>query len=79
MTDTSPLLLTPGPLTTSEATRRAMLRDWGSRDEAFIALTARVRRCIGQVFEADMRRAVAAIGEALREQGVAEAGRSKAA
>lgn len=39
-----PLLLTPGPLTTSRTTREAMLRDWGSRDEAFIAMTARVRR-----------------------------------
>lgn len=39
----TPLLLTPGPLTTAIATRRAMLADWGSRDEAFIALTARVR------------------------------------
>ena len=37
-------LLTPGPLTTALATKEAMLRDWGSRDEAFIALTARVRR-----------------------------------
>ena len=36
-------LLTPGPLTTAEATRRAMLRDWGSRDGDFKALTARVR------------------------------------
>lgn len=25
-----PILLTPGPLTTSERTRDAMLRDWGS-------------------------------------------------
>lgn len=40
----SPLLLTPGPLTTSAETRAAMNRDWGSRDEAFIALTARIRR-----------------------------------
>lgn len=40
----APLLLTPGPLTTSAATKEAMLRDWGSRDEAFIALTQRVRR-----------------------------------
>ncbi len=39
----TPYLLTPGPLTTSEATRNAMPRDWGSRDERFIALTARVR------------------------------------
>ena len=37
------VLLTPGPLTTAEDTRRAMLRDWGSRDGAFVALTARVR------------------------------------
>jgi 2-aminoethylphosphonate-pyruvate transaminase len=44
MTAASPLLLTPGPLTTSAATKEAMLRDWGSRDEAFIALTERVRR-----------------------------------
>lgn len=39
-----PLLLTPGPLTTSRTTREAMLRDWGSRDDAFLAMTARVRR-----------------------------------
>jgi 2-aminoethylphosphonate-pyruvate transaminase len=36
------LLLTPGPLTTAMSVRRAMLRDWGSRDEAFIALNAAV-------------------------------------
>lgn len=39
-----PILLTPGPLTTSLATRTAMLRDWGSWDDAFNALTASVRR-----------------------------------
>lgn len=39
-----PVLLTPGPLTTRPETRAAMDRDWGSRDAAFIALTARVRR-----------------------------------
>ena len=38
-----PILLTPGPLTTRTETRRAMLRDWGSRDPAFIALTAEMR------------------------------------
>ncbi len=38
-----PILLTPGPLTTSLATRAAMLRDWGSWDEAFNAVTAEVR------------------------------------
>ena len=41
--DKEPLLLTPGPLTTSAETKAAMLRDWGSRDTAFIALNARVR------------------------------------
>ncbi|MBP0447309.1 2-aminoethylphosphonate--pyruvate transaminase [Roseomonas sp. SSH11] len=40
----SPILLTPGPLTTAIETRRAMLRDWGSRDPAFIALTAELRQ-----------------------------------
>lgn len=39
-----PALLTPGPLTTRIETRRAMLRDWGSRDRAFIALTAELRQ-----------------------------------
>ncbi len=39
-----PILLTPGPLTTSRPTREAMLRDWGSRDEDFIAMNARIRR-----------------------------------
>ena len=38
-----PLLLTPGPLTTSPATKAAMQRDWGSRDAEFIALNARIR------------------------------------
>jgi 2-aminoethylphosphonate-pyruvate transaminase len=38
-----PLLLTPGPLTTSATTKAAMQRDWGSRDPAFIALNARLR------------------------------------
>src|SRR5215468_5072058 len=39
-----PILLTPGPLTTSLATKAAMLRDWGSWDAAFNAVTANVRR-----------------------------------
>lgn len=39
-----PLLLTPGPLTTSDTTKAAMLHDWGSRDTRFIEMTARVRR-----------------------------------
>jgi 2-aminoethylphosphonate-pyruvate transaminase len=39
-----PYLLTPGPLTTSKATKEAMLRDWGSWDGAFNTLTAQVRK-----------------------------------
>ncbi|AHB76324.1 MULTISPECIES: 2-aminoethylphosphonate--pyruvate transaminase [Pandoraea] len=35
-----PILLTPGPLTTSPATRQAMLRDWGSWDAQFNRITA---------------------------------------
>ncbi|HJS30529.1 MAG TPA: 2-aminoethylphosphonate--pyruvate transaminase [Alphaproteobacteria bacterium] len=38
-----PLLLTPGPLTTSRTTKEAMLKDWGSRDAAFIAMNTRMR------------------------------------
>ena len=41
--DRDPILLTPGPLTTSLATKSAMLRDWGSWDAKFNAVTARVR------------------------------------
>jgi 2-aminoethylphosphonate-pyruvate transaminase len=36
------VLLTPGPLTTTLATRAAMQHDWGSWDSAFNALTASV-------------------------------------
>jgi len=43
-TGNSEFLLTPGPLTTSLETKRAMLRDWGSRDGQFIELNARIRR-----------------------------------
>lgn len=42
--DNAPYLLTPGPLTTSMATREAMLRDWGSWDADFNRITAEVRR-----------------------------------
>jgi 2-aminoethylphosphonate-pyruvate transaminase len=38
------ILLTPGPLTTTERTKRAMLRDWGSWDSSFIAVTTELRR-----------------------------------
>jgi 2-aminoethylphosphonate-pyruvate transaminase len=39
-----PILLTPGPLTTSLRTKQAMLNDWGSWDAAFNAITASLRR-----------------------------------
>ncbi|WP_054312063.1 2-aminoethylphosphonate--pyruvate transaminase [Mesorhizobium sp. 1M-11] len=39
-----PYLLTPGPLTTSYAVKQAMLRDWGSWDGDFRAMTAELRR-----------------------------------
>ncbi|MFY9238548.1 MAG: 2-aminoethylphosphonate--pyruvate transaminase [Roseovarius sp.] len=39
-----PYLLTPGPLTTSAAVKHAMLRDWGSWDEDFRAMTREMRR-----------------------------------
>ena len=41
-----PILLTPGPLTTSLQTKQAMLKDWGSWDGDFNAITARLRERI---------------------------------
>ncbi len=38
-----PYLLTPGPLTTSLAVKQAMLRDWGSWDDDFRAMTKTLR------------------------------------
>ncbi|MDG4561741.1 MAG: 2-aminoethylphosphonate--pyruvate transaminase [Candidatus Competibacter sp.] len=48
-----PYLLTPGPLTTSLATKSAMLRDWGSWDGDFNALTAGVCRRLLEVAHAE--------------------------
>ncbi|NRP21208.1 2-aminoethylphosphonate--pyruvate transaminase [Ensifer adhaerens] len=39
-----PYLLTPGPLTTAYEVKEAMLRDWGSWDGDFRAMTAELRR-----------------------------------
>ncbi len=41
-----PYLLTPGPLTTALSVKEAMLRDWGSWDGDFRAMTARIRRSL---------------------------------
>jgi len=38
-----PILLTPGPLTTSMRTKQSMLRDWGSWDSDFNSITSRLR------------------------------------
>ena len=38
-----PYLLTPGPLTTSYEVKQAMLRDWGSWDDDFRAMTRDMR------------------------------------
>ena len=37
-----PLLLTPGPLTTSRSVKEVMLHDWGSRDAAFLKINRTV-------------------------------------
>jgi len=51
--DRDPILLTPGPLTTSLATKAAMLRDWGSWDSNFNAVTARVRKRLMAIIHAE--------------------------
>jgi 2-aminoethylphosphonate-pyruvate transaminase len=50
-----PFLLTPGPLTTSRAVKEAMLRDWGSWDGDFRAMTAEMRRRLIQMAGDDGR------------------------
>ena len=44
--DRDKILLTPGPLTTTLRTKLAMLRDWGSWDADFNAVTARIRHSL---------------------------------
>jgi len=51
---TDPILLTPGPLTTSAQTKSAMLSDWGSWDGAFNALTASVCRDLVAIVDAHL-------------------------
>ncbi len=41
-----PLLLTPGPLTTSKSVKTVMLHDWGSRDAEFIRINKEMREHI---------------------------------
>jgi 2-aminoethylphosphonate-pyruvate transaminase len=51
-TDRDPILLTPGPLTTTLATKTAMLHDWGSWDAKFNAVTGRVRERLTAILNA---------------------------
>jgi 2-aminoethylphosphonate-pyruvate transaminase len=48
-----PLLLTPGPLTTSKSVKQAMVHDWGSRDAAFIALNAEVMESLPKIIHGE--------------------------
>jgi 2-aminoethylphosphonate-pyruvate transaminase len=50
---TDKLLFTPGPLTTSDAVKQAMLHDLGSRDTAFIELIRKIRRRLLQLGRVD--------------------------
>lgn len=49
----TPLLLTPGPLSTPPEVRAALARDWGSRDPAFVALSERVRARLVEILDVD--------------------------
>jgi 2-aminoethylphosphonate-pyruvate transaminase len=51
--DRDKILLTPGPLTTTLRTKLAMLRDWGSWDGDFIAVTARVRASLLKIIHGE--------------------------
>jgi len=44
-----PYLLTPGPLTTAFSTKEAMLRDYGSWDDDFRAMTAKLRSALLEI------------------------------
>ncbi len=48
-----PLLLTPGPLTTSKTVKQAMVHDWGSRDAAFIAINAEVMESLPKIIHGE--------------------------
>ncbi len=47
-----PLLLTPGPLTTSKRVKEVMVHDWGSRDAAFLRINAEVLERLPEVVNA---------------------------
>lgn len=45
------LLLTPGPLTTSDTVKQAMQKDFGSRDERFLAMNSRVMQRLASLVD----------------------------
>jgi 2-aminoethylphosphonate-pyruvate transaminase len=47
-----PLLLTPGPLTTSRAVKQVMVHDWGSRDATFLRINQEVLEALPRVVNA---------------------------
>lgn len=50
-----PLLLTPGPLTTSKAVKESMVHDWGSRDAAFISINKAVMEGLPKIIHGEGR------------------------
>lgn len=50
-----PLLLTPGPLTTTKAVKEAMIHDWGSRDATFIAINKAVMDGLPKIIHGEGR------------------------
>lgn len=51
LTNASPILLTPGPLTTSDRTKQSMLKDWGSWDGDFNRITTRLREKLVEIVQ----------------------------
>jgi 2-aminoethylphosphonate-pyruvate transaminase len=47
-----PLLLTPGPLTTSKAVKQVMVHDWGSRDATFLRINQEVLEALPRIVNA---------------------------
>lgn len=48
-----PLLLTPGPLTTSKSVKSVMVHDWGSRDATFIRINQSVLTTLTKIIGGD--------------------------
>jgi len=48
-----PLLLTPGPLTTSKSVKEVMVHDWGSRDSTFLRINKEVLETLPKIVNAE--------------------------